>query len=151
MKNFDIIIPIIFSIINIIFSLYIYFKHGRQLNDQQKLINEYSIREINDKEILSKKALLRATTAKNENEEHSYRLIIQNDGADVARNINLRIRQVGVHFFQEPFPIEFLNPGDSIAMVYTPCIGCDSKMYLKFTWKDQFSENNERDQIITII
>lgn len=48
------------------------------------------------------------------------------------------------------FPYELMNPQDYTELTMHLTYGCPSTIKLKYIWDDEFGDNNEFEQVLTI-
>ena len=143
---------LIISILAIIGTLYTYIRHDKKIKEQERILNEYQIEKIKAEKDESKKALIKGNIVKYEKGKRVLKVF--NAGKAAAYNINLEILNdnieekgiVGFHF--EPY--EMMNPHDSTETYFFLCEGHTPTLKAKFTWKDEFQDNNEFVQVLSL-
>ena len=112
-------------------SLYTYFAHDRRLKQQERLINSYQLKQLQEEEQANKKANIRAEISQNTKGPRTLR--IWNNGRAVARNIRVEGLDVKglIVMNDEIFPYEIMNPQDD-AELY----GEDGYVHLELRYND---------------
>ncbi len=149
-KNISDFISIILSAIAILASAVTYFKHDKKLKEQERTINAYQLKQIEDSEIEAKKANITGTTHKDS--QNATILKITNTGKSIARNIRVVGLDERKYCFYGPdiLPYEFLNPGDSFNLKFTANLASLHNEKVTYYWDDDFMENNHLEQIISV-
>ena len=103
---------LIISAAALVISLYTYFAHDRKLKQQERLINSYQLKQLQEEEQANKKADIRAEISQNTKGPRTLR--IWNNGRAVARNIRVEGLDVEglIVMNDEIFPYEIMNPQD---------------------------------------
>ncbi|MEG1648298.1 MAG: hypothetical protein RR277_00250 [Rikenellaceae bacterium] len=146
------VVSLIISILAIFGTLYTYIRHDKKIKEQERILNEYQIEKIKTEKDESKKALIKGNVLKSEKGKRTLKVF--NAGKAVAFNINLEIlngniEEKGVlNFHFEPY--EMMNPQDSTETSFFLCEGHTPTLKIKFTWEDDFQDNNEFIQVLSI-
>jgi len=78
----------------------------------------------------------------------NYRLKVWNKGRGVARNVRLEFPSGNDVIVQSDvdrkFPLEVLDPFQSVELIAAVHMGSKAKHEIKLTWADNFSESNEK-------
>ena len=140
-----------------LFSLYVYVNHTRRLNrqqktinDQQSQINDYIIKENEEQEKNKKKACIICEILDPKVKGKARRLRMKNMGLSDARNINIEIiDNEEVFFFVEDdfFPYAKLLPTQHVDISYRND-SYKEQYNVRFTWSDDFCEENSSVQVI---
>lgn len=141
---------LIISVFALIASVFTYFKHDKKLKEQERKINEYQLKRIEKEDIESKKATIRGNIIQGFNGKRTLK--VYNSGRAAARNIRIDGLDVDCVFYmpQDLFPYELMNPQDYAELTLHLTYGCPSTIKLKYIWDDEFSDNNEFEQVLTI-
>lgn len=143
---------LIISILAILGTLYTYIRHDKKIKEQKSILNEYQIEKNQAEKNESKKALIKGNVLKLEKGKRTLKVF--NEGKAVANNINLEIlddniEEKGVlNFCFNTY--EMMNSRDSTETSFLVCEGHTSTLKVKFTWKDEFQDNNEFIQVLSI-
>lgn len=141
----------------LILGVYMYRKHTRRLNEQQKQLNEqqgrindYLLKGMEESERKRKSAyILCEVITKPRGEPNILR--IQNKGEGVARQINLLSEDERVKLSlpsDEYFPYPKLLPGQYLDIRYYS-FGIPHQELI-FTWDDELEEGKVSEQIVTL-
>lgn len=138
-----------------VFSLYIYINHTKRLNSQlkrinkqQALINDYIIKENEEREQNKKKARIVCEILEPIETGKKRRFRIENSGLSDARNINIEIvDNEEVYFFVEDnfFPYAKLVSSQHIDIFYNND-SYKEQYDIIITWSDDFCEENSSIQ-----
>lgn len=148
----------------LILGVYMYRKHTRRLNEQQKQLNEQQ-KQLNEQQGRINDYLLKGMEESERKKKSAYILCevittprgesnilrIQNKGEGVAQQINLALKNNIVILdlpSDEYFPFPQLLPGQYLDIRYnSPWI---SHQKLIFTWDDELKEGKVLEQIVTL-
>ncbi len=141
-------ISLTLSILAIAGSAFTYFYHDRKIKNQEKKINDYQLKKFESEDIENKKAQIKGNIITNNG--HGI-LKIFNAGKSTARNIRLELLCepkgiIGLKF--DPF--EMLNPQESTEVRFGLAEGHVPRLKVKYIWNDNYKEDNEFTQILTI-
>lgn len=127
-----------------------YLRHDRKLKEQERRINEYQLKQIEKEDIESKKAAIRGIIIKEPKGRRTLK--IKNSGRATARNIRVEGLNVeGVRLLRKDiFPYELMTPQDYAELLILLTCNCPSTIKLKYIWDDEFGDNNEFEQVLTI-
>lgn len=141
---------LLLSILALIASVFTYFKHDKKLKEQERKINEYQLKQIEQENLESKKAAIRGNIVKGL--KGGRTLKVYNSGRATARNIRVEGLDVNGIFYmrRDIFPYELMNPQDYTELTMHLTCGCPSTIKLKYIWDDEFGDNNEFEQVLTI-
>lgn len=144
------IISSLLSFFAIILTIIMYHKHDKRLKKQEEKLNAYQLKKIDDEESERKKALIKGNIVK-VNKKGVRVLKVFNSGKSVARNIRVEYLEDMKHIFpaDDHFPYELLNPQDNSEIFLTVTAGA-STLHIKFIWNDDFKNDNEFIQILTL-
>lgn len=142
----------IISILAIFGTLYTYIRHDKKIKEQERILNEYQIEKIQAEKDESKKALIKGNVLKSEKGRRTLKVF--NAGKAIAYNINLEILnnnidEKGIIGFDFK-PYEMMNPQDSTETSFFLSEGHTPTIKVKFTWKDEYQDNNEFIQVLSI-
>lgn len=141
---------LIISVLALIASIFTYFMHDKKLKEQERRINEYQLKQIEKEDLENKKAAIRGNIVKGL--KGGRTLKIYNSGRAAARNIRVEGLDVNglIHRAAELFPYELMNPQDYTEVTIHLVIGCPSTIKLKYVWDDEYGDNNNFEQVLTI-
>jgi hypothetical protein len=78
------------------------------------------------------------------------RLKIFNKGNGTARNIRLKKPEdIDIKIFDDEFPLELLEPIQSVELISIAVEGSPKKIKIKLTWDDDTGKDFEKDTIVT--
>lgn len=143
------IISFVLSVLAILGSVFIYFYHDKKIKQQEKRLNDYQLKKFEKEDIESKKAQIKGSIKKGEKGLRT--LIVFNAGKATAHNIRLEILsdQEGI-INLEFIPFEMLNPQENTETIFFLTEGHTPILKIKYIWNDEFQENNEFIQVLTI-
>lgn len=141
---------LIISVLALIASIFTYFMHDKKLKEQERKINEYQLKQIEKENLENKKAAIRGNIVKGLKGGRTLKIF--NSGRATARNIRIDGLDVDGVFYmpQDLFPYELMNPQDYTELTMHLTYGCPSTIKLKYIWDDEFGDNNEFEQVLTI-
>ena len=141
---------LIISVLALIASVFTYLMHDKKLKEQERRINEYQLKQIEKENLENKKAAIRGNIVKGLKGGRTLKIF--NSGRATARNIRIDGLDVDGVFYipQDLFPYELMNPQDYAELTLHLTYGCPSTIKLKYIWDDEFSDNNEFEQVLTI-
>ena len=141
---------LIISVLALIASVFTYLRHDKKLKEQERRINEYQLKQIEKEDLDSKKAAIRGNIVKGL--KGGRTLKVYNSGRATARNIRVEGLDVNglIHRADELFPYELMNPQDYTEVTIHLVVGCPYTIKLKYIWDDEFGDNNEFEQVLTI-
>ena len=131
-------------------SVFTYFKHDKKIKAQEQIINDYQINKIAKENEESKKASIRGNIIKGDRGKRTLK--VYNCGKAAARNIlveGLDIESLAV-MRNGLFPYELMNPQDYTELIICIVKGSPSTIKLKYIWDDDFGQNNEFEQVLTL-
>lgn len=146
------IITIIASAIalsSLFFSIYVYRKHEKKLNEQENLINEFNINKLKQEDEERKKAVIKATITK---KEKRLRIIkISNIGKAIAHNLNIKVKNAErVDFQTKQLNNIELRPNSFVELKAKHMTNDFITINIHCTWDDDFKKNNQ-DKIPLIL
>lgn len=151
LKEIDIeILSLVISVITLFFSISTYIVYDRKLKKQERLLNEYQLRSLEQSEVENKKALIRAIL--HNNRGGSRTLCIVNEGKSKAVNLSVSLSepdQITLIRPKLPYIINELLPGAYRELTLFLCEGDDEATFV-FKWDDDFSIGNEEKQTIDL-
>ena len=141
---------LIISVLALIASVFTYLRHDKKLKEQERRINEYQLKQIEKENLENKKAAIRGNIVKGLKGGRTLKIF--NSGRATAGNIRIDGLDVDGVFYmpQDLFPYELMNPQDYAELTLHLTYGCPSTIKLKYIWDDEFSDNNEFEQVLTI-
>lgn len=141
---------LIISVLALIASVFTYLRHDKKLKEQERRINEYQLKQIEKEDLENKKAAIRGNIVKGL--KGGRTLKVYNSGRATARNIRVEGLDVNGIFYirRDIFPYELMNPQDYTELTMHLTYGCPSTIKLKYIWDDEFGDNNEFEQVLTI-
>lgn len=141
---------LIISVLALIASVFTYLRHDKKLKEQERRINEYQLKQIEKEDLESKKAAIRGNIVKGL--KGGRTLKVYNSGRATARNIRVEGLDVNglIHRADVLFPYELMNPQDYTEVRIHLVVGCPSTIKLKYIWDDEYGDNNEFEQVLTI-
>lgn len=151
--NWELIVAIAAFVVSLgalIFSAYTYSKHDKKIKAQEQIINDYQINKIAKENEESKKASIRGNIIKGDRGKRTLK--VYNCGKAAARNIRvegLDIESLAV-MRNDLFPYELMNPQDYTELIICIVKGSPSTIKLKYIWDDDFGQNNEFEQVLTL-
>lgn len=145
------VLGLIISILALAASIFTYLKHDKKLKDQERIINEYHLRQIEKEDLESKQAAIRGTIVKGL-KSGNRTLKVYNSGRALARNIRIEGLDVAGMFHQANtlFPYELMNPQDYTEVFILLANGYPSTIKLKYIWDDESGKDNEFEQVLTV-
>ena len=141
---------LIISVINMFGGIVGYFRHDKKLKGQERKINEYQLKQIEKEDLENKKAAIRGNIVKGL--QGRITLKIENSGRATAHNIRVEGLNVkGVRLQRKDiFPYELMTPHDYAELSMLLTCNYPSTIKLKYIWDDEFGDNNEFEQVLTI-
>lgn len=141
---------LIISVLALIASVFTYFMHDKKLKEQERRINEYQLKQIEQENLESKKAAIRGNIVKGLKDKRTLK--VYNSGRTAAHNIKVEGLDVDGVFYlpQDLFPYELMNPQDYSELILHLTCGCPSTLKLKYIWDDEFGCDNEFEQVLTL-
>lgn len=131
-------------------SLYTYFAHDRRLKQQERLINSYQLKQLQEEEQANKKADIHVQIKNNTKGVPIFHIC--NRGRAIARNIRVEGLNVkGFNLIEENiFPCETMYPQDYMDLQFWETRECPPKLTLKLIWDDESGQNNVTTKVITL-
>ena len=141
---------LVISVLALIASVFTYLRHDKKLKEQERRINEYQLKQIEKEDLESKKAAIRGNIVKGL--KGGRTLKVYNSGRATARNIRVEGLDVNGIFYmrRDIFPYELMNPQDYTEVTIHLVACCPSTIKLKYIWDDEYGDNNEFEQVLTI-
>ena len=131
-------------------SVFTYFKHDKKIKAQEQIINDYQINKIKKEDEESRKANIKGNIYPG----NKGKLILKvfNSGKAIARNIRVEGLDVDslVVIGKDLFPYELMNPQDNTELTIWITKDSASVIKLKYIWDDDFGQNNEFEQVLTL-
>jgi hypothetical protein len=131
-------------------SVFTYFKHDKKIKAQEQIINDYQINKIAKENEEIKKASIRGNIIKGDRGKRTLK--VYNCGKATARDIRVEGLDMGsfVVMRNDLFPYELMNPQDYTEVFIWVVKGSPSTIKLKYIWNDDFGQNNEFEQVLTL-
>ena len=148
--DFGNILSSFLSLLAIVLTIAMYFKHDKRLKKQEEKLNSYQLKKIYNEESDNKKAQVRSNIVKGEKGRRTLK--VYNAGKSSATNIRLEYLTSTNGLFEgkNPFPYELLNPLDYTEVVFQLTKDSPETIKVKFAWDDEFKKDNEFTQILTL-
>lgn len=151
--NWELIVAIAAFVVSLgalVFSAYTYSKHDKKIKAQEQIINDYQINKIAKENEESKKASIRGNIIKGDKGKRTLK--VYNCGKATARDIRVEGLDIGslAVMRNDLFPYELMNPQDYTEVVIWVVKGSPSTIKLKYVWDDDFGQNNEFEQVLTL-
>ena len=151
--NWELIVAIAAFVVSLgalIFSAYTYSKHDKKIKAQEQIINDYQINKIKKEDEESRKANIKGNIYPG----NKGKLILKvfNSGKAIARNIRVEVLDVDslIVIGKELFPYELMNPQDDTELTLWITKDSPSTIRLRYIWDDDFGQNNEFEQVLTL-
>lgn len=151
--NWELIVAIAALVVSLgalIFSAYTYSKHDKKIKAQEQIINDYQINKIAKENEESKKASIRGNIIRGDRGKRTLKVF--NCGKAIASNIRvegLNTDSLAV-MRNDLFPYELMNPQDYTEVILCIVKDSPSTIKLKYIWDDDFGQNNEFEQVLTL-
>lgn len=131
-------------------SVFTYFKHDKKIKAQEQIIIDYLINKIAKENEEIKKASIRGNIIKGDRGKRTLK--VYNCGKATARDIRVEGLDMGsfVVMRNDLFPYELMNPQDYTEVIIWVVKGSPSTIKLKYIWNDDFGQNNEFEQVLTL-
>jgi hypothetical protein len=144
------VMGLIISILTALFAAFTFIFYDRKLKDQDKKINEYQLKKLQEEETDNKKAQIRGNIIKGEKGKKTFK--IYNSGKSIARNIRVEGLDFegGYIIGVEVFPYELLNPQDYTEVIVVVFGNGPNTIKMKYIWDDDYQVNNEFIQVLTL-
>lgn len=139
------------AFISAIFTGFMFYRYDKRLKEQEQKINDFQLREYAQKEIESKKALLRAEVFHINGE---WKISIQNDGIASARNIRILSSDLTpeggrIKIMNEPIlPYPILNRNDRFYLDLCLMEFHSIKPVINLFWDDDYDANRSLTQAL---
>ena len=151
--NWELIVAIAAFVVSLgalIFSASTYSKHDKKIKAQEQIINDYQINKIKKEDEESRKANIKGNIYPG----NKGKLILKvfNSGKAIARNIRVEGLDVDslIVIGKELFPYELMNPQDNTELTLWITKDSPSTIRLRYIWDDDFGQNNEFEQVLTL-
>jgi hypothetical protein len=144
------IASLIISILTALFAVFTFFFYDRKLKEQDKKINEYQLKKLQEEETDNKKAQIRGNIIKGDRGKRTFK--VYNSGKSAARNIRLEgLDDRGISIMNKKlFPYELLNPQDFTELIMILFRDSPDTIKVKYIWDDDYQANNEFVQVLTL-
>lgn len=151
--NWELIVAIAAFVVSLgalIFSAYTYSKHDKKIKAQEQIINDYQINKIKKEDEESRKANIKGNIYPGNNGKLILKVF--NSGKAIARNIRVEGLDVDslIVIGKELFPYELMNPQDNTELTLWITKDSPSTIRLRYIWDDDFGQNNEFEQVLTL-
>ena len=151
MTNSDIIslISLCIAGLTLFYAIFVDIKNRRITKNQDALNIKLLSKELKEDED-KQRAEINATLYKNINK--NWTLKIFNKGSAKAKNVNWKIigEDPGWFFHSNAFPLEFLNPSQSVDIQVIVMTSNKNKAKIKIMWEDDKLKNNEWETILVL-
>ena len=149
MENLISLVSLAISLFTLIFSIFIYKKHGKRLDLQQEELNAFQISKYNEEKTLSRCANITGELISNGRGKVSF--IVTNTGKDIARNIRINIINCpNCIILSDITNINSLGPNKTWTFTLHLSNGCPTFFTFKYTWDDGYAENREITEDIKV-
>lgn len=137
----------------LIFSFFTYFAHDRELKRQEKLINDFQISALAREEAEAKKAQIKGNIIGAPG-KGNRELRIFNSGKVTARNVKVEWLNCrdddGIYPDKEFSDLGNLSPQNPRKVHLSLNCGHEPTMILRYSWSDDYSENNSYEEEIEV-
>lgn len=137
------ILSVAIAIAGFAFSAWVYFSHDRKIKALDIItkgldvkLKEGALKKMQEEEFNSKRARIVASI---ESEEGDTRLIVRNIGKAAANNVGGKF-DPELPLDRRIFPVEFMNPGDSVQVSLLLAMSDPRKTCVTFQWVDEAGE-----------
>ena len=137
------ILSVAIAIAGFAFSAWVYFSHDRKIKALDIItkgldvkLKEGALKRMQEEEFNSKRARIVASI---ESEEGDTRLIVRNIGKAAANNVGGKF-DPELPLDRRIFPVEFMNPGDSVLVSLLLAMSDPRKTCVTFQWVDEAGE-----------
>ena len=140
------LIAVIISAFSFLYSILLNIKQGKYIKNQDelnKLLLEKEKAEIENKQF----AELNAKVVKYG--QSKYYIRVYNQGKTRANNVNFTMIESEWMIMNHVFPLEYLDPGNSVDLSLSLFLGSELKSKCKITWEDK-SGKQDRDVILVV-
>ena len=132
------------AVFALIFSVVTFLVHDKKIKQQEKLLNDYQLGKIEEEKENKQKAQVKANYIKGRGGNNILKVF--NAGQSKAENVNFFLNPEDQDVFilnSDIFPLEFLNPQESMEINLTTHKGSPNKLKIALTWDDEFKLNNQ--------
>lgn len=141
-------IPIAISLFAVGFSVYTYRKHDRKINEQNKLINKYTLEKLAKENELEKKAIVEANVVRYDKGKRIIK--IYNKGKAVAKNVVVSFPDDPNIIIRE-YPSSFdISPYNSMDISVSIFVGSPHTAKIAIEWDDDYKSDNKETQTIQL-
>jgi len=142
-------ISLALSILALVGSVTTYLIHDKKLKSQEVRINEYELSKIENEKKEALKAKVRANSYKSRTGQQTIKIF--NSGVAIARNIRIEFpANLDTYIRMGQFPYPYMNPQDSTEISVLLTNMTPETIEIILLWDDDFKENNDYRQIITL-
>lgn len=141
----------ILAIISLGFSLYLFFRFDARIKEQERILNDYKIKEYQEAERDKLYAHLSMRTYWRDKD--TLYLVIENEGLSDAYNVSVKDLSKDSYLFQDltsSFPISTIDAGDSIQLELLVYSDMPEKARLQVLWEDDSKEKHTDKVILDI-
>lgn len=141
----------ILAIISLGFSLYFFFRFDARIKEQERILNDYKIKEYQEAERDKLHAHLSMRTYWRDKD--TLYLVIENEGSSDAYNVSVKDLSKDSYLFQDltsSFPISTIDAGDSIQLELLVYSDMPEKARLQVLWEDDSKEKHTDKVILDI-
>lgn len=138
----------ILAILSLGFSLFLFFRFDARIKEQEKLLNDYKIKEY--KEAERDKLYAHLAMGTYWRDKNTLYLLIENNGPSDAYNITIENLDKDSFLFKDIescFPIKTIDAGDNIQLELLVYSDMPEKNRVKVSWEDD-SEEKHTDKVV---
>ncbi|MCM1078261.1 MAG: hypothetical protein NC344_01295 [Bacteroidales bacterium] len=141
----------IMAAMGILGGLWAYFRHDRKIKSQEKILNEFQIKQIEKEQAKEKMAEMKANIISNH--KGTARIRFVNAGKANANNIRIEVltseKEMGKIYYGANFgPYEVINPQSYREEKLFLCEGHPDTIEMKIIWNDEFK--NDRFVVLSV-
>ena len=141
----------ILAILSLGFSLFLFFRFDARIKEQEKLLNDYKIKEYKEAERDKLYAHLAMDTYWRD--KNTLYLLIENNGPSDAYNITIENLDKDSFLFKDIescFPIKTIDAGDNIQLELLVYSDMPEKNRVKVSWEDDSKEKHTDKVVLQI-
>lgn len=141
----------VIAIISLGFSLYLFIRFDARIKEQERILNDYKIKEYQEAERDKLYAHLSMRTYWRDKD--TLYLVIENEGPSDAYNVSVKDLSKDSYLFQDlasSFPISTIDAGDSIQLELLVYSDMPEKARLQVLWEDDSKEKHTDKVILDI-
>lgn len=144
-------IATILAILSLAFSVFLFFRFDARIKNQERILNDYKIKEYQVAE--REKLYANLTLDTMWRDKGTLYLIIANEGPSEAFNISIKDLDKESFLFKDlsnAFPIKSLIPGDSEQLELMVYCDMPDKTRVELTWEDNSKETHKEKRVLQI-